>query len=198
MAAITQTAESLNLGATAPAIRFEHVSVRFGGVRALGDVSFEVGRGEVHCLAGENGSGKSTLIKVITGVYQPEPGARMEYFGKAEAAISPNLAREHGIAVIWQDLALFPEMTVVENIAFDTLLGGGPRLVSYAAMRKAALTALAKLGVDLDLDARLNTLPIAQFYEVAYDIFLRKLGPDHVNTRTVAANIAAFGNLGWF
>ena len=56
------------------AIRFEHVSVRFGGVRALDDVSFSVGRGEVHCLAGENGSGKSTLIKVIAGVYQA--GAR--------------------------------------------------------------------------------------------------------------------------
>jgi ABC-type sugar transport system ATPase subunit len=51
------------------AICFEHVSVRFGGVRALDDVSFSVGRGEVHCLAGENGSGKSTLIKVIAGVY---------------------------------------------------------------------------------------------------------------------------------
>ena len=58
------------------AIRFQHVSVRFGGVQALDDVSFSVGRGEVHCLAGENGSGKSTLIKVIAGVYQAAPGAR--------------------------------------------------------------------------------------------------------------------------
>ena len=149
-------------GSDAPAIRFAHVSVHFGGVRALDDVSLEVGCGEVHCLAGENGSGKSTLIKVITGVYQPSPGASMEYFGKAETAISPNLARSHGIAVIWQDLALFPEMTVAENIAFDTLLGGRPRLVSYAAMRKTAEAALAKLGVHLDLEARLNTLPIAQ------------------------------------
>ena len=163
MAANVQTAKIAGGGeAVAPALHFERVSVRFGGVRALQDVSFEVGRGEVHCLAGENGSGKSTLIKVITGVYQPEPGARMDYFGKTEAAVSPNLARGHGIAVIWQDLALFPEMTVAENIAFDTLLGGRPRLVSYSAMRKAAMSALAKLGVTLDLEARLNTLPIAQ------------------------------------
>ena len=79
----------------------------FGGVRALQDVSFAVGQGEVHCLAGENGSGKSTLIKVFAGVYQPEPGAWMAYFGKSAAANTPNLARKCGIAVIWQDLALF-------------------------------------------------------------------------------------------
>ena len=71
------------------AIRFEHVSVRFGGVQALNDVSFSVGRGEVHCLAGENGSGKSTLIKVIAGVYQAAPGARTDYFGESVSAPTP-------------------------------------------------------------------------------------------------------------
>ena len=150
-----------------PAIRFEHVSKVFGGVRALDDVSFEVHQGEVHCLAGENGSGKSTLIKIIAGVYTPEPGATTEYFGKTEMAISPGTARGHGIAVIWQDLALFPEMSVAENIAFETLLGGRPRLISYRALREKAAAVLATLGVDLDLEARLNTLPIAQRQIVA-------------------------------
>lgn len=145
----------------APAIRFEHISKVFGGLRALDDVSFEVQQGEVHCLAGENGSGKSTLIKLIAGVYAPEPGARMEYFGKVEAAPSPSVARAHGIAVIWQDLALFPEMSVAENIAFETLVGGVPRLISYRALRERAAAALARLDVDLDLEARLYTLPIA-------------------------------------
>ena len=93
---------------TSEAIRFERVSVRFGGVRALDDVSFSVGRGEVHCLAGENGSGKSTLIKVIAGVYQAAPGARTDYFGESVAAPTPQLARAKGVAVIWQDLALVP------------------------------------------------------------------------------------------
>ncbi len=150
-----------------PALRFRHVSKLFGGVRALDDVAFEVGRGEVHCLAGENGSGKSTLIKIITGVYTPEPGAGMEYFGATETAITPNSARAHGIAVIWQDLALFPEMTVAENIAFETLLGSRPRPVSYARMRSIAAEVLAKLAVSLDLEARLNSLPIAQRQVVA-------------------------------
>jgi simple sugar transport system ATP-binding protein len=142
------------------AIRFERVSVRFGGVRALDDVSFSVGRGEVHCLAGENGSGKSTLIKVIAGVYQATPGARTEYFGESVAAPTPQLARAKGVAVIWQDLALFPEMTVAENIAFDGLVGSS-RLVNYRAIRETARAALAKLGVELDLGARLSKLPIS-------------------------------------
>ena len=145
---------------TPDAIRLEHVSVRFGGVQALDDVSFSVGRGEVHCLAGENGSGKSTLIKVIAGVYQAGPGARTAYFGEIVTAPTPPLARSQGVAVIWQDLALFPEMTVAENIAFDGLVGA-PRLVNYRAMRETARVALAKLGVELDLSARLRTLPIS-------------------------------------
>lgn len=149
------------------AIRFQHISKIFGGIRALDNVSFEVGQGEVHCLAGENGCGKSTLIKIITGVYQPEAGAEMEYFGKKETSVSPHLARSHGIAVIWQDLALFGEMTVAENIAFETLVGGTPRLVSYGKMAKLAPESLSKLGVQLDLNASLRTLPIAQRQLVA-------------------------------
>ena len=161
------TSPTAHEGAAGPAIRFDRISKRFGGVVALDNVSFEVGRGEVHCLAGENGCGKSTLIKIITGVYQPEPGAVMEYFGEAAQSVTPNLARARGIAVIWQDLALFPEMTVAENIAFDTLLGDRPRLVNYRSIRDKAVAALGKLGVGIDLEARLNTLPIAQRQLVA-------------------------------
>ena len=150
-----------------PAITFSKVSKVFGGVHALDDVSFEVEQGEVHCLAGENGCGKSTLIKIITGVYTPEPGAEMSYFGEKQTAVTPNISRGHGIAVIWQDLALFPEMTVVENISFETLLGNRPRLISRSTLRKKSAAALASLGVVIDLDARLNTLPIAQRQIVA-------------------------------
>jgi len=149
------------------ALRFSGISKVFGGVKALDAVDFSVGAGEVHCLAGENGCGKSTLIKIITGVYQPEPGARMEIFGQSYAQITPTLARKAGIAVIWQDLALFAEMSVAENIAFETLLGNRPRGVSYRQLHKVAAAALARLDVDLDLDARLGDLPIAQRQIVA-------------------------------
>ncbi len=137
------------------------VSKTFGGVRALQDVSFDVGVGEVLCLAGENGCGKSTLIKIISGVERPEPGACMRLGGHDIAGLTPAGARRLGIQVIWQDLALFPEMTVAENIGFERNLGR-PRLVDYRAMRADAQHVLDRLGVSLDLDRRLGTLPIAQ------------------------------------
>lgn len=154
------------VGPTMSAIGFQNITKVFGGVRALDAVDFAVAAGEVHCLAGENGSGKSTLIKIVTGVYQPDPGARMTLFGQDIGRITPAVARKAGIAVIWQDLALFPEMTVAENIAFETLLGG-LRGVGYGAMRTVAAKALAELEVSLDLGASLGTLPIAQRQVVA-------------------------------
>ncbi|MEZ5797996.1 MAG: sugar ABC transporter ATP-binding protein [Paracoccaceae bacterium] len=156
-------------GATAggEALNFRNIRKVFGGVTALDDVAFSVGEGEVHCLAGENGCGKSTIIKIITGVYQPEPGAEMELFGRRYDRITPTLARQAGIAVIWQDLALFNEMTVAENIAFETLLGNRPRAVSHARLQEVARAALARLEVSLDLEARLGSLPIAQRQVVA-------------------------------
>ena len=150
-----------------PMIEVEHVSKQFGGVKALDDVRFDVAPGEVLCLAGENGCGKSTLIKIITGVYQPEPGAVMRFVGQPIEGLNPGKARDLGIQVIWQDLALFAEMSVAENIGFERNLGSRPKLVSYAAMRADAERILNRLGVALDLDAPLRSLPIAQRQIVA-------------------------------
>ena len=149
------------------ALRLRHISKTFGGVQALDSVEFNVREGEVHCLAGENGCGKSTLIKIVTGVYGPEAGAEIEIFGERITAIAPTQARALGIAVIWQDLALFPHMTVAENIAFDEMVGATPRLVAKGKVRGHVTETLARLGVDIDLEAKLNTLPIAQRQIVA-------------------------------
>ncbi len=149
------------------ALRLRNVSKTFGGVKALQSVDFEVRQGEVHCLAGENGCGKSTLIKIVTGVYTPDPGAEIELFGEPVAAISPSRARALGIAVIWQDLALFPHMTVADNIAFDEMVGFVPRLNLGRRHRAQAQAVLDRLGVQLDLDARLLDLPIAERQVVA-------------------------------
>ena len=115
---------------TRPLLSLRGIDMTFGGVRALKDVSFEVMPGEVHCLAGENGSGKSTLIKVITGVYKPASGAEIVFDGEVVGHMTPGIAQSRGIQVIWQDLALFPEMSVAENIAFQTLAGNRPRIVN--------------------------------------------------------------------
>lgn len=151
-----------------PLLRLDRISKQFGGVKALDDVRFDIKHGEVLCLAGENGCGKSTLIKIISGVHQPERGAVMLFDGRSIEGLSPATARALGIQVIWQDLALFPEMTVAENIAFESNLGARPRLVNYGGMRATAARILDRLGVNnLDLDAALRTLPIAQRQIVA-------------------------------
>ena len=149
------------------ALRLHKVSKAFGGVQALNAVDFEVRAGEVHCLAGENGCGKSTLIKVVTGVHQPESAELIELFGSPVDRINPVMARQMGVSVIWQDLALFPHMSVAENIAFDDLVGLRPRSVKYGEMIARSAEVLARLGVTMDLSAPLNDLPIAQRQVVA-------------------------------
>ncbi len=150
-----------------PILQLTHVSKVFGGSRALRDVAFELTRGEVHCIAGENGSGKSTLIKIITGVYTPEPGAEIVFEGRRFDSLTPVTARQLGVQVIWQDLALFPEMTVAENIAFEMNLSRRPRWVRYDTMRAQAQETLQRLGFALDLDKPLRDLTIAQRQIVA-------------------------------
>ncbi|WP_377299710.1 sugar ABC transporter ATP-binding protein [Rhizobium sp. SGZ-381] len=150
-----------------PLLSLKDIKVTFGGVRALKGVSFEVNPGEVHCLAGENGCGKSTLIKVITGVYKPEEGAEFLFDGKPIAAMTPTLAQSLGIQVIWQDLALFGEMSVAENIGFQLAVNGKYGLIDKRAIDAAAEKALARLGVNLDIHQPLKDLPIAQRQIVA-------------------------------
>ncbi|OCP04287.1 MULTISPECIES: sugar ABC transporter ATP-binding protein [unclassified Ensifer] len=154
-------------GSEKPLLSLRDINMTFGGVRALKNVSFDVRPGEVHCLAGENGCGKSTLIKIITGVYRPADGASIEYDGETYSHMSPVTAQDRGIQVIWQDLALFPEMSVAENIAFQTVLGRWPKLVDYGRMRQIAKDALARLGVTLDVDLPLKEYAIAQRQIVA-------------------------------
>src|SRR2546427_2523641 len=97
-------------------LRANDISKSFAGVRALKHVSFEVRPGEVHALVGENGAGKSTLIKVLTGAVQPDEGA-IELDGQIVRHNSPAHARALGIAAIYQQPALFPDLSVAENIA---------------------------------------------------------------------------------
>ena len=142
------------------------ISKRFGGVVALRDVDLSLPAGEVHCLVGENGSGKSTLIKVIAGVIRPEPGGRIVIEGREYPHLNPVQSTACGIQVIYQDLSLFPNLTVAENVAVGRHLGP-LRAVNWRTLRETAEVAMARVGASLDPFARVGDLSIASRQLVA-------------------------------
>ena len=119
----------------------------FPGVRALSGVSFEVRAGEVHALLGENGAGKSTLIKIISGVYEPDAGSIL-IGGRETRFTSPEDAKRAGVATIYQELLLFPELTVAENIFLGHAPRAGMGRIDWRAMRARAEALLASLEID--------------------------------------------------
>ncbi len=149
-----------------PLLRAVDICKSFSGVQALKHVSLEIQPGEIHCLAGENGCGKSTLIKVISGVYQQDSGY-IEFAGKRFGKITPRDAIASGIQVIYQDFSIFPNLTVMENLAFNTELADGHKFVNRKRMRKIAEEAIAKINFDVELDRLVGTLSVAEKQMVA-------------------------------
>jgi len=143
------------------------VSKSFSGVKVLDDVEFNIRRGEIHSLCGENGSGKSTLVKIISGVYQPDSGARIEIDGASVRHLSSIESIHHGIQVIYQDLALFPTLSVAENIAIGQIMARGKSLVRKETMRALATRAVNHIGVKLPLDEPVGGLSMADQQLVA-------------------------------
>jgi simple sugar transport system ATP-binding protein len=143
------------------------IGKRFGGTVALDAIDWSVAPGEVHCLIGENGSGKSTLIKILAGVHAPSSGGLITIDGTTHERLTPQQAKALGIQVIFQDLSLFPNLTVLENIAIDLELGNALKPPPRRAMREAAVAALKQLDADLPLDAQVGALPVAQRQIVA-------------------------------
>ena len=142
-------------------LELRNVSKRFSGVQALDKISLRIMPGEIHCLAGENGSGKSTVIKVISGVYQPDEGEIL-IDGQPFVETSPVDAIERGVQVIYQDFSLFGNLTVAENLAINTQLREKQTWVNWKKSRQLASEALQRLGVDIDLDVKVDSLPTAQ------------------------------------
>ncbi|HLY11544.1 MAG TPA: sugar ABC transporter ATP-binding protein [Planctomycetota bacterium] len=144
------------------------IAKSFAGVQALRGVSFDLHPGEVHALVGENGAGKSTLIKVITGAHAPDSGS-IEIDGHPVAHNSPLLSRSLGIAAIYQQPALFPDLTVSENIALGFESGGLWRLVDWRARRARAKELLGRIGARMDPETPVGmlTMPEQQMVEIA-------------------------------
>src|SRR6266480_7634376 len=140
----------------------------FGGVTALDDVDFALQRGEIHGLVGQNGAGKSTLVKILNGVHQPEAGA-LTMNGQEVTFQTPLAAREHGIAMVFQEFSLIATMTVAQNV----FLAHEPRtrtgLVDDRSALRDTKARLSALGVEIDPMATVGALPVGgqQLIEIA-------------------------------
>ncbi|MBV9672730.1 MAG: sugar ABC transporter ATP-binding protein [Verrucomicrobia bacterium] len=141
-------------------LKIQEISKRFPGVQALQNVSFEVEQGSIHAIMGENGAGKSTLMQVLAGVHQPDSGS-LEFRGEMVHFSSTAEAQEKGIAIVYQELNLAPNLSIAENI----LLGIEPNRFGFlhrSKLRDRAIKALNRLGLHFDPDRVVRSLTVAQ------------------------------------
>jgi rhamnose transport system ATP-binding protein len=149
-----------------PILSLTNIHKAFAGVQALAGANFELRPGEIHALVGENGAGKSTLVKVITGVHQPDAGEIL-FRGEPVTIPNPLAAQRLGIAAIYQEATLFPDLDVAENI----FMGHHPtrpltRSIAWRQLYEQAAQPLRALGVDLDPHTRVRGLTVAQLQMV--------------------------------
>jgi ribose transport system ATP-binding protein len=154
--------------ARAPTLAMRGINKTFPGVKALNEVQLEVHAGEVLALMGENGAGKSTLMKILSGAYQADPGGEIRIDGQPVAITDPIAAKRHGIAIIYQELSLAPNLSVAENI----YLGGELQqrgMIDRKAMNRGCRPVLERLGAPFKPETVVGTLSIAeqQLVEIA-------------------------------
>lgn len=147
-------------------LKVSGITKRFGGVCALNGVGLTIKKGEIHCLVGGNGSGKSTLIKIISGFYRQDSGT-IEIEGAFVPKLNTMDAIKRGIHVIYQDLSVFPNLTVEENIAIVLNKAEGKKFVNWKSMKSIASEALQKMGASLPMGVLLEELSLADKQIVA-------------------------------
>jgi ribose transport system ATP-binding protein len=148
-----------------PAVELRNISKVFGSNRALDNVDLRIGSGEVVGLLGQNGSGKSTLVKIMSGVYDPEPGGRMLVGGgEVPLPLPPGQASEIGLSFVYQNLALAPGLTVLENLTLgQRITAAGWRPINWMSEHRTARAVLERYQVRLDLDQKTGELaPVDQ------------------------------------
>jgi rhamnose transport system ATP-binding protein len=174
MAAIPALSGPMPAAPRAPLLSVSSIEKSFPGVRALSGVAFDVEAGEVHALLGENGAGKSTLIKIVSGVFRPDHGS-IRVDGRELQLDRPDDARRAGIATIYQELLLFPELSVAENVFMGHAPRAGGRL-DWKAMRARTEDLLASLDIhDLAPNKIVGTLSVGNRQRVE---ILRALSQD--------------------
>src|SRR5260370_31669258 len=152
-----QTAGGRTGNGGVPLVRLINAGKHYGAVIALSDITMAVGAGEVPCVLGDNGAGKSTLIKIIAGLHQPSSGT-YEVEGTPVAFDSPRQALDHGIATVYQDLAVVPLMPVWRNFFLGNEVKKGPRM-DIGFMKKTCKDELFAMGIDLrDVEQPIGTL----------------------------------------
>jgi len=147
-------------------LRASNICKSFSGVRALKNVSIEIKKGEIHCLAGENGCGKSTLINIISGVYTMDSGT-VELHGKPYKKITPVEAITAGVQVIFQDFAVFPNLTVKENISLSSMISSKDKIVKWSKIKDIAQKAINLIDVSIDLNKEVKDISVADKQLVA-------------------------------
>jgi len=145
-------------------LEVKNLSKTYSGITVLNNVSFNLRAGEVHALVGENGAGKSTMIKIIAGVEKPDEGSEIYINGKRETRLTAAKSIQMGITVIYQDISLFPNLTVAENICIEK---NKSLIVNRKDMKRIASETLDSMGVKLDLDAKLGDISIGKQQLVA-------------------------------
>lgn len=141
-------------------LEMRNITKHFGGVKALTDVSLKVEPGEIHALIGENGAGKSTLMKILSGAYQRDSG-QIFIDGKEVKITNPKESKDLGVAIIYQEFMLAPDLTVAENIFIDRL-SAGKVAINWKKLRADAKEQLEKLGFgDIDPNAKCGSLSVA-------------------------------------
>lgn len=151
----------------------QSISKNFGGVKALDSVTFSISEGEIHCLVGENGSGKSTLIKIISGAERADAG-QIIVGGRVAHHLQSADSIHSGIQVIYQDLSLFPNLTVAENIAAIQMVEGRKKIFTWRDVTRIAIKAIQRIGLSLDLNEIVGNLSVANQQLVAISRALTK------------------------
>ena len=143
------------------------IKKEFSGVYALSGITFDLYRGEIHCLVGENGAGKSTLMKVLSGAYRPTSGS-IEVEGKSYETLTPNLSKELGINIVYQENDLVASMNVVENIYVGNEKANRFGFVKFKEMLEETKRQIEELGIQMNPLTKIENLSVSdqQFVKI--------------------------------